>query len=236
MQMWGASSRSMTYAQVPSHTPSHTFPRTYTHTFPHTLLHTHIPSHTLTHTFPHTLLHTHSYTLSYTHTLTHALLHTHIPSHTLTHTLPHTLTHAGEGRHDAYREGQGFAHHAFRRLHLHPGRRQVRCVGSLHQIWSSHPLTHTSTVGFSSKTHFMVHLTSLTPLRSSFSDRYEAFFIDYSLTPLLVQQNYVDSSKAGIFRNPQLSDVRRMELLSEASDSVSDSDLAAAAIRGQVMT
>ncbi|KAJ1385667.1 DNA polymerase III, clamp loader complex, gamma/delta/delta subunit, partial [Ochromonadaceae sp. CCMP2298] len=67
------------------------------------------------------------------------------------------------------------------------------------------------------------------------SERYEAFFIDYSLTPLLVQQNYIDSSKAGIFRNPALSDVRRMDLLSQASDAVSDSDLAAAAIRGQDM-
>ena len=29
--------------------------------------------------------------------------------------------------------------------------------------------------------------------KSPFSDRYEAFFIDYSLTPLLIQQNYIDS-------------------------------------------
>jgi replication factor C subunit 1 len=39
----------------------------------------------------------------------------------------------------------------------------------------------------------------------------------------------------GIFRNPNLTDVQRMEKLSAASDSVSDSDLAAAAIRGQDM-
>ena len=29
--------------------------------------------------------------------------------------------------------------------------------------------------------------------KAPFSDRYEAFFIDYSLTPLLIQQNYIDS-------------------------------------------
>ena len=29
--------------------------------------------------------------------------------------------------------------------------------------------------------------------KAPFRDRYEAFFIDYSLTPLLIQQNYIDS-------------------------------------------
>ena len=29
--------------------------------------------------------------------------------------------------------------------------------------------------------------------KTPFNDRYEAFFIDYSLTPLLIQQNYIDS-------------------------------------------
>lgn len=71
--------------------------------------------------------------------------------------------------------------------------------------------------------------------KTSFDDRYNSFFIDYSLTPLLIQQNYVDSAKSGIFKNPQLDDVARMELLSRAADAVSDSDLAAAAIRGQNM-
>jgi replication factor C subunit 1 len=71
--------------------------------------------------------------------------------------------------------------------------------------------------------------------KTSFQDRYEAFFIDYSLTPLLIQQNYVDAAKNGIFRNPALDDVARMEQLARASDAVSDSDLAASAIRGQNM-
>ena len=71
--------------------------------------------------------------------------------------------------------------------------------------------------------------------KTSLDERYNSFFIDYSLTPLLVQQNYVDSAKGGIFRNPALDDVARMEQLSRASDAVSDIDLAAAAIRGQNM-
>ena len=71
--------------------------------------------------------------------------------------------------------------------------------------------------------------------KTSFDDRYNSFFIDYSLTPLLIQQNYVDSAKSGIFKNPALDEVQRMELLAKASDAVSDSDLAAAAIRGQNM-
>ena len=31
-------------------------------------------------------------------------------------------------------------------------------------------------------------------------DRYNAFFIDYSLVPLLVQHNYIDAAKQGLFR------------------------------------
>ena len=31
-------------------------------------------------------------------------------------------------------------------------------------------------------------------------ERYNAFFIDYSLVPLLVQHNYIDAAKAGLFR------------------------------------
>jgi len=32
------------------------------------------------------------------------------------------------------------------------------------------------------------------------NERYNAFFSDYSLTPLLVQQNYIDAAKVGLFR------------------------------------
>ena len=33
-----------------------------------------------------------------------------------------------------------------------------------------------------------------------FDERFNSFFIDYSLVPLLVQHNYIDSSKNGIFK------------------------------------
>ena len=59
----------------------------------------------------------------------------------------------------------------------------------------------------------------------SLDDRYNGFFIDYSLLPLLVQQNYIDAAKNGIFRNPQISEDQKLEMLSDASDSVSDMDL-----------
>lgn len=59
----------------------------------------------------------------------------------------------------------------------------------------------------------------------SLDDRYNGFFIDYSLLPLLVQQNYVDAAKNGIFKNPQLSEDQKLDLLADASDAVSDMDL-----------
>ena len=71
--------------------------------------------------------------------------------------------------------------------------------------------------------------------KTPLNERYESFFIDYSLTPLLIQQNYIDSSKSGAFKNPQLNESEAMQCLSAASDAVSDSDLAGSAIRGQNM-
>lgn len=64
------------------------------------------------------------------------------------------------------------------------------------------------------------------------NERYNSFFIDYSLVPLLVQQNYIDAAKGGIFRNSKLSECDRMDLLAQASASVSDLELASATIRG----
>jgi hypothetical protein len=40
-----------------------------------------------------------------------------------------------------------------------------------------------------------------------------------------VQQNYIDAAKGGIFKHPQLNESQRMDLLSVASDAVSDMDL-----------
>ena len=51
--------------------------------------------------------------------------------------------------------------------------------------------------------------------RESLDDRYNCFFIDYSLVPLLVQQNYIECAKNGIYKRPGLSDVQRLEQLSE---------------------
>jgi replication factor C subunit 1 len=67
----------------------------------------------------------------------------------------------------------------------------------------------------------------------SLEDRYNSFFIDYSLVPLLIQQNYVDSAKSGVFKAPSLNDGDKMEALSRASDAVSDVDLVGACIMGQ---
>jgi replication factor C subunit 1 len=67
----------------------------------------------------------------------------------------------------------------------------------------------------------------------SLEDRYNSFFIDYSLVPLLIQQNYVDSAKSGVFKAPNLDEGDKMEALSRAADAVSDVDLAGACIMGQ---
>lgn len=69
--------------------------------------------------------------------------------------------------------------------------------------------------------------------KASWDDRYNSFFIDYSLVPLLVQQNYIDSAKSGLFRNPQLSELQKMEALSNASHAVSDMDMIDSVLRGQ---
>jgi replication factor C subunit 1 len=68
--------------------------------------------------------------------------------------------------------------------------------------------------------------------REPFDDRFNSFFIDYSLVPLLVQQNYIDSSRNGIFKAPGLSDDERMYRLSAAADAVSDMDLIGSMIMG----
>ena len=50
---------------------------------------------------------------------------------------------------------------------------------------------------FNVSTAYEVTIEMIRPIiggnKASFNDRYEAFFIDYSLTPLLIQQNYIDS-------------------------------------------
>lgn len=69
--------------------------------------------------------------------------------------------------------------------------------------------------------------------KAPWDERYNSFFIDYSLVPLLIQQNYIDSSKSGIFKDPNVDELAKMEALSKAADAVSDVDLVGAKIRGQ---
>lgn len=76
-------------------------------------------------------------------------------------------------------------------------------------------------------------LQILTGQRVDFQERYNAFFIDYSLVPLLIQQNYIESAKNGIFKNANMSDEMKMDSLAAAADAVSDSELAGSSIMGQ---
>jgi len=69
--------------------------------------------------------------------------------------------------------------------------------------------------------------------KAGWEERYNSFFNDYSLVPLLIQQNYIDSAKSGVFRNPHLTELQKIEALSQASQSVSDMDIIGAALRGQ---
>jgi hypothetical protein len=58
--------------------------------------------------------------------------------------------------------------------------------------------------------------------------------VDYSLIPLLVEQNYIDSSRNGIYKM-SISDDAKMDLLSKAADGISDMDLLGSALRGNDM-
>ncbi len=58
----------------------------------------------------------------------------------------------------------------------------------------------------------------------SFDERYNSFFIDYSLVPLLVQQNYIEAGKSGLFRpgggsgTSGGSDIYALEQLAKAAE------------------
>ena len=68
---------------------------------------------------------------------------------------------------------------------------------------------------------------------SKFNDRFNSFFIDYDLVPLLLQQNYIDSARNGVFKNSALNDGQKLEALSKCSDAISDMELVGAGVRGQ---
>lgn len=83
------------------------------------------------------------------------------------------------------------------------------------------------------QTAFDSCLQILSGPKANWEERYNSFFIDYSLCPLLIQQNYIDAAKSGVFRQPQLDDASKMDALAAAADAVSDMDLVGARIRGQ---
>ena len=56
------------------------------------------------------------------------------------------------------------------------------------------------------------------------NERYNRFFVDCSLVPLLIQQNYIDVSKNGAFK--YMTEPDAFDQLSLASDALSDMDLA----------
>jgi len=72
------------------------------------------------------------------------------------------------------------------------------------------------------------------PGRTSFQDRYDSFFIDYSLVPLLVQENYIDASK-GSAALKAMDEADRLERLSQAAHAVSDMDIVGPGRMGQDM-
>ena len=68
---------------------------------------------------------------------------------------------------------------------------------------------------------------------SKINDRYNSFFIDYDLVPLLLQQNYIDSARNGVFKNLMLDEGQKLDALSKCSDAISDMELVGAGVRGQ---
>jgi len=63
-------------------------------------------------------------------------------------------------------------------------------------------------------------------------DRYNSFFVDYALVPLLVQQNYIEAARGGLFKQPSLDDVAKLERLSVAADACADMELVGSSIMG----
>ena len=63
-----------------------------------------------------------------------------------------------------------------------------------------------------------------------FNKRYESFFIDYEMTPLLLYQNYVDSYKTN---SQNAKSIQYLEGLAAAAESMSDLDLVNNAIRSR---
>ena len=67
--------------------------------------------------------------------------------------------------------------------------------------------------------------------KSAFDQRYNMFFIDYSLIPLMIQENYLQYAKGGSLRTAN--EVDMLTKLSQAADAVSDMELAGSGVMGQ---
>ena len=67
---------------------------------------------------------------------------------------------------------------------------------------------------------------------STFEDRTNSYFTDYSLVPLLIQQNYIENARSGVFKNPHIDECAKLDKLAQAADAVADMELAGATIMG----
>ena len=67
---------------------------------------------------------------------------------------------------------------------------------------------------------------------SNFDHRYNSFFVDYSLVPLLVQQNYIESARSGVCKNPRFNDVQKLEAVSRAADAAADMEIVGSKLMG----
>jgi len=68
--------------------------------------------------------------------------------------------------------------------------------------------------------------------QANFDHRYNSFFVDYSLVPLLVQQNYIENARAGVYKNPKSTDVQKLEAIARAADAVADMEVIGSKILG----
>lgn len=125
----------------------------------------------------------------------------------------------------------------------------IRAALNTLQMWASTPINQESEgrLGYSELKAGLARIEKdkvlrLSPFDASLSlvsgektpwdERYNGFFVDYSLVPLLVQENYIDAAKNGVLRSPQLDDAQKMEALCQAAEAASDMDLVGNRIRG----
>jgi replication factor C subunit 1 len=67
---------------------------------------------------------------------------------------------------------------------------------------------------------------------TSMTDRFNSFFIDYSLVPLLVQHNYIDAARNGACNPARSGEIESIEILAKAASAASDMDIIGSGIMG----